>query len=208
MSGTSMAAPHVAGVLALMRARDPGATAAQLKAQLLGTVDARAALTGKALTAGRLNAAAAVGAPGGDPDAPAPVSGSATATGGGTAAAGSAVATPRGAPSAPAGATAALRLGGAELEAGALTARRGLALRYTLDAAATVQVTVRRRRGARLARTAAATITLTGRRGTNRYVLRKRVGGASLARGSYRVTVQARAGTRRSEAVVLRLEVR
>ena len=39
MDGTSMAAPHVAGTLALMRAAAPALTAAELKEALLGSVD-------------------------------------------------------------------------------------------------------------------------------------------------------------------------
>jgi hypothetical protein len=58
--GTSMAAPHVAGTLALMRAAAPALSAAELKAALLGSVDHLAQLETLAVTAGRLNAAAAV----------------------------------------------------------------------------------------------------------------------------------------------------
>jgi subtilisin family serine protease len=59
-SGTSMAAPHVAGAAALARAAFPAATDLGLKALLLRTVDAAAALVGRTRTGGRLNAATAV----------------------------------------------------------------------------------------------------------------------------------------------------
>ena len=60
VSGTSMAAPHVAGVVALIRDLHPDWSAQQVKQQLLGTVDPIAALDGITVTGGRLNAAAAV----------------------------------------------------------------------------------------------------------------------------------------------------
>jgi subtilisin family serine protease len=56
MSGTSMATPHVAGVAALIKARFPEATAAQIKSRLVSTVDPVAGLTGKVASGGRLNA--------------------------------------------------------------------------------------------------------------------------------------------------------
>ncbi len=55
-SGTSMAAPHVAGVAALAWAYNPNATVAQVKQAILGGVDQVAALGGKVVTGGRLNA--------------------------------------------------------------------------------------------------------------------------------------------------------
>lgn len=54
-SGTSMAAPHVTGGVALYAATHPGLTAAQLKAAVLGSVVPTASLSGKCVTGGRLN---------------------------------------------------------------------------------------------------------------------------------------------------------
>ena len=68
--GTSMATPHVAATLALMRARNPSLTAAQLKARLLASVHPVAALHGLSVTGGRLDAAAAVAAATPDPNDP------------------------------------------------------------------------------------------------------------------------------------------
>ncbi len=56
LSGTSMAAPHVSGLAALVWAQDPGLTLAQTRARILDGVDRLAGLSGKVLTAGRVNA--------------------------------------------------------------------------------------------------------------------------------------------------------
>jgi subtilisin family serine protease len=55
MQGTSMATPHVAGTAALILSRFPGETTAQLKADLLRSVDPLTALATKVATGGRLN---------------------------------------------------------------------------------------------------------------------------------------------------------
>jgi thermitase len=78
--GTSMAAPHAAGVAALLAARDASLTIAQIKADLLAGVDPIVGLTGRAFTGGRLNAAGAL-AQVTDTTAPA-IPASVTATGG------------------------------------------------------------------------------------------------------------------------------
>jgi subtilisin family serine protease len=59
-SGTSMAAPHVAGVAALVWAHHPSFTHHQVKQCILGHVDVLPSLTGKVVTNGRLNANSAV----------------------------------------------------------------------------------------------------------------------------------------------------
>jgi subtilisin family serine protease len=60
-SGTSMATPHVAGALALMKARFTQSSSSELIARLLGSVDVLPSLAGKCATGGRLNLAAALG---------------------------------------------------------------------------------------------------------------------------------------------------
>ncbi|MHC4985702.1 MAG: S8 family serine peptidase, partial [Planctomycetota bacterium] len=55
-SGTSMATPHVSGVVGLLAASAPGATALEIKQAILDGADPISSMTGKALTGGRLNA--------------------------------------------------------------------------------------------------------------------------------------------------------
>ncbi len=55
LSGTSMAAPHVAGALALAKARYPGESSADLITRLYTSVDTRPSLNRKVATGGRLN---------------------------------------------------------------------------------------------------------------------------------------------------------
>ncbi|MDA0180439.1 S8 family serine peptidase [Solirubrobacter phytolaccae] len=61
-SGTSIAAPIVAGAAALGFAADHGATVARVKAALLNTATPAASLAGKTVSGGRLNAYAALAA--------------------------------------------------------------------------------------------------------------------------------------------------
>jgi subtilisin family serine protease len=55
-SGTSMATPHVAGAAALYASSHPGASAANIKAAILGAAVATPSLSGKVVSNGRLNA--------------------------------------------------------------------------------------------------------------------------------------------------------
>lgn len=65
-SGTSMATPMVTGTLALMLARNPSLTAAELKSDLLASVDQAPQMAGLSVSGGLLDAAAAVAMAGGD----------------------------------------------------------------------------------------------------------------------------------------------
>ncbi|MBE2315655.1 S8 family serine peptidase [Solirubrobacter sp. CPCC 204708] len=66
--GTSMASPNTAGVAALVLSARPGLSALDVKSAIMGSVDAKPELAGKALTGGRVNADRAVsGALGGRP---------------------------------------------------------------------------------------------------------------------------------------------
>lgn len=56
-NGTSMATPHVSGAVAMYKAANPLATAAQIKAAILNAATPTASLSGKTLTSGRLNVA-------------------------------------------------------------------------------------------------------------------------------------------------------
>ena len=71
-SGTSMATPHVAGVVALLAAASPQATATQIRSAILSSAVPVAGLAGKVASGGLLNAAGAIAALGGSEPPPPP----------------------------------------------------------------------------------------------------------------------------------------
>jgi subtilisin family serine protease len=59
-SGTSMAAPQIAGAVALLKSVKPGLSVSEVKAAIFGSVDKVPELFGKVATAGKLNVGAAI----------------------------------------------------------------------------------------------------------------------------------------------------
>jgi thermitase len=58
--GTSMASPHVAGAVALVRSRNPELSTTEVRDLILGSVDPNGALAGITVTGGRLNVGTAI----------------------------------------------------------------------------------------------------------------------------------------------------
>ena len=180
VSGTSMAAPHVAGAAALVEAARPGSRTADLRAALLSSVDVKPALSGLAVTGGRLNADAAVGAILGAGPTPSPTP---TPPPVATPAPAAPAATPAPTPIAtPAPATLVnLRIGGS------LRTRKGrLRVTFSLSRAASVRFTVTRRGSRR----PLAGWSSRGHAGANRVTLSRRLPTRrTLKPGSYTLAV-------------------
>jgi subtilisin family serine protease len=80
-SGTSMATPHVTGAIALYASTHPGATAADIKNAILGSVAATPSLAGKTVTGGRLDLSTVIApAPSEPPAAPSGLSATAVSS--------------------------------------------------------------------------------------------------------------------------------
>lgn len=200
LDGTSMAAPHAAGAAALVAAAHPAWTAAQVKAALMSTVDAKSQLGPRSVAGGRLNAARALGLvdgdggsgggegpPGWTSDAPtptvppsvvpppAPPVGSPPATDDGR--------------SAPAPLN--LRRRGVATICLRGCASRTFELRFTLPAPAPVRTSyaLRACAGGACAWRTVARRTLRGRAGANTLKVGAKVGTRRLPRGRYRLTV-------------------
>ncbi len=192
-SGTSMATPMVSGALALMLARNPSLTAAQLKAALLASVNPVPRLAGLSVTGGVLDAATAVAAviPPGTP-APPPAPSPSAGTG------------------APAPAPVAVTQPMQPSQPGAVTLTRvavrsgsgGPGLVFTLSARSRVQISFSGPARGRLAARDVARISVSGHRGTNRYALTSLLHRRRLQRGRYALTL--RAGGR---AVIIELNL-
>jgi thermitase len=220
LNGTSMAAPHVAGVAALMRAANPALTTAQLRSLLMSSADRRPALAGLSVTGARLNAAAAVAAAQAPPQDPAPADPSpppATGTAGdpspatdpgpppaGDPAPGPAAGPPPATAPVPVRAPTAPSLTALRLSGPAATRRRAVRVRYRLDRIANVTLVAQRRvcrvraGRTRCAYRAAARRTVAGTPGANALAFTRRFGAATLKAGRYRLRVQATADGLRS----------
>lgn len=81
-SGTSMSAPHVAGIAALIKGANPNFDGANIKTRLLESADANASLIGKTTSGARANAFNAITGELGAPLPPAPPANNSSSSGG------------------------------------------------------------------------------------------------------------------------------
>jgi subtilisin family serine protease len=175
-SGTSMAAPHVAGAAALALAANRIVSTAQLRSALLQTVDTPPALAGRSVTGGRLNADTTVQVAAAMTPEPTPTP---TPTP-------SPTPTPTPTPP-PAQPNVLAKLTSVKLSGKLRTSRSKLRVTFTLTAPATVRFTVTKR-GARKALT---TWTRNGRKGSNVVTLTRRLPThRTLRRGAYTLSLR------------------
>jgi subtilisin family serine protease len=202
MEGTSMATPHVSGAAALLASARPDATAAQIKAALLGSVDTPEALTGWAVTNGRLNADKAItavldgSAPTPTPPAPTPVPPTAP------------VPTPTPAPvttqppptlpvPAPTPAPVASVVKSLSVK-GTVSRRSSARVTYKVSAGTQVTLTVTRAgcKGVKSCASSTSRWSESAHAGKRTFTLRRRVGAHTLRAGKYRLTVATTSGSR------------
>ncbi len=194
-NGTSMAAPHVAGAVALLAAADPGTTTLERRTALLSSVDVRGSLAGLAATSGRLNAdgaLAALAAPPAPTPTPTPTpTATPTATATPTP---SPVPPPAPTPDATPGPTPPVTVSPpvATPAPPAVQAPKLVGVRLTFSVAAGTQVTFTvRARGRTVARWSATTKT-----STTSLTIGRRMGGRKLRPGRYTLTLATSGGTR------------
>jgi thermitase len=191
-SGTSMAAPHVSGAAALLAANAPTTTAAQERAALLASVDAKAPFAGLSVTGGRLNAASALAAlsaapapappPGATPDPTPPVAPS----------------DPAPTPPAPLVRTPAAATVQSLRVLGTVTSRRPARVAYALSADTPVTAVIR----CAGARSCSFRVRLSG--AARGFDLHRRQGGRLLAAGRYTLTVSTPGGSTRRAGFAVR----
>ncbi len=196
-NGTSMAAPHVSGTAALLAAKVPAATVAQLRGAMLSSVDARAAFAGLSVTGGRLNAAGALAALATATAPPPAASPSPDPVPPPAASLDPAPSPPDPAPVAPIREPAAAIVRSLRVT-GTVTSRRPAKVAYALSADTPVTAVVRRS-GAR-SRTYRVRLSRTARG----FELRRRQGGRLLAAGRYTLTVSTPGGSTRRVGFVVR----
>lgn len=216
LNGTSMAAPHAAGVAALVAAAEPSLRGSGLRSALMAGAESKPAFSAS-VSGGRLDARGALAAvaagsalpaptpspaptaaPAPVEDAPAPVP-APTAVPVPVAPAPAPVAAP--APTATPAPRVAPLISSARLSSRTLRGRGYVRLTARTSRPAAVTVVVRRRGSTQRV----AQVRLRTTAGAARVTLRRRIAGRTLTRGRYTLTIVARAGTSASKTLALRV---